>query len=192
MRSGHVPCPRRARVSGDPRVSVFTPSHQPRYLDECFRSLRAQTFEDWEWVVVLNQGARWRPPEPDPRVRVEVKDDLVGVGAAKRHACAVARGEFLVELDHDDILRIGRPGARGRGLRRPPRGRIRLQPVRPDQRGRLPRRHPLRRAQRLDLSRSQGRRARRAPVRLHGGLPAQRELHLVRAEPRAGLPPRPL
>ena len=88
-----------------PRVSVFTPSHQPRYLDECFRSLRAQTYEDWEWIVVLNQGARWRPPEPDPRLRVEVNDGLVGVGAAKRHACSIARGEFLVELDHDDILR---------------------------------------------------------------------------------------
>ena len=69
------------------------------------RSLLAQTYEDWEWIVVLNQGARWRPPVEDPRLRIVIQDDLVGVGAAKRHACSLAIGEFLVELDHDDELR---------------------------------------------------------------------------------------
>ena len=88
-----------------PRISIFTPSHNPRYLDDCMRSLVVQTFEDWEWIVVLNQGARWRPPTEDPRLRVVIKDDLTGVGAAKRHACSLALGEFLVELDHDDELR---------------------------------------------------------------------------------------
>ncbi len=69
------------------------------------RTLLAQTFEDWEWIVVLNQGARWRPPVDDGRVRLVVQDELTGVGAAKRHACSVAMGEFLVELDHDDEMR---------------------------------------------------------------------------------------
>jgi glycosyltransferase involved in cell wall biosynthesis len=88
-----------------PRVSVFSPSHQTRYLDDCLRSLLAQTYEDWEWIVVLNQGARWRPPAEDPRLRIVIQDDLSGVGAAKRYACSLALGEFLVELDHDDELR---------------------------------------------------------------------------------------
>ena len=39
-----------------PRVSIFTPSHRTRYLDDCMRSLLAQTYEDWEWIVVLNQA----------------------------------------------------------------------------------------------------------------------------------------
>ena len=86
------------------RVSVFTPSHHPRFLDECLRSLQAQTMPDWEWVILLNQGARWRPEKQDPRVRVIVRDEVVGVGAAKRHACEQARAEVLVELDHDDVL----------------------------------------------------------------------------------------
>jgi O-antigen biosynthesis protein len=87
-----------------PRVSVFTPSHQPTYLTEAFGSLRAQSLQDWEWVVLLNGGARWSPPVDDPRVRI-ITDDLVdGVGAAKRRACAEAAGELLVELDHDDLL----------------------------------------------------------------------------------------
>jgi len=87
-----------------PRASVFTPSHRNTYLDECLDSLLKQTFEDWEWVVLLNGGARWRPAQDDPRVRVVVADDLGGIGALKRHACLIARGEFLVELDHDDLL----------------------------------------------------------------------------------------
>jgi GT2 family glycosyltransferase len=54
--------------------------------------------------VLLNNGARWRPETPDDRVRVEIADGARGVGAAKRRACELARGEILVELDHDDLL----------------------------------------------------------------------------------------
>jgi glycosyltransferase involved in cell wall biosynthesis len=86
-------------------VSVFTPSHETRFLDACLGTLLGQTLRDWEWVVVLNHGARWRPRVKDPRIHVMVEDDLRGVGAAKQLACAQARGEYLVELDHDDELR---------------------------------------------------------------------------------------
>ncbi|MFJ3233532.1 glycosyltransferase [Streptomyces sp. NPDC086787] len=92
------------KPTATPRFSVFTPSHQPRFLDECLATLQAQTCSDWEWIVLLNNGARWRPEQPDERVRVEIADNLDGVGAAKRRACELARGEILVELDHDDLL----------------------------------------------------------------------------------------
>jgi len=58
--------------------------------------------QDFEWVVVLNGGAKWNPPD-DPRVWVTTAA-LNGVGAAKERACACCHGEILVELDHDDIL----------------------------------------------------------------------------------------
>jgi O-antigen biosynthesis protein len=93
------------QVSVDaPRVSVFTPSHRNTYLDEALDSLLRQTYQDWEWVVLLNAGARWRPVHDDPRIRLVVADDVSGVGALKRHSCLICRGEFLVELDHDDVL----------------------------------------------------------------------------------------
>ncbi|MCM3921639.1 glycosyltransferase [Frankia sp. AiPs1] len=91
-------------TSPTPKFSVFTPCHRPRYLDECLDTLHAQTRPDWEWIVLLNSGARWRPEVPDDRVRVEMADGVSGVGAAKRRACELARGEILVELDHDDLL----------------------------------------------------------------------------------------
>ena len=86
------------------RLSVFTPTHTARYLDNCYGSLAAQTFPDWEWIVLLNKGARWSPPQPDPRVRVITDDLASGVGQAKQRACAEASGQLLVELDHDDLL----------------------------------------------------------------------------------------
>jgi glycosyltransferase involved in cell wall biosynthesis len=88
------------------RLSVFTPSHNPRHLDDCYRSLAAQTLHDWEWVVLPNgKLTSWQPPEADERVRVErVNRRIKGVGAAKRAACELATGDVLVELDHDDLL----------------------------------------------------------------------------------------
>ncbi|MGC8512096.1 MAG: glycosyltransferase, partial [Acidimicrobiales bacterium] len=37
-------------------------------------------------------------------MRVSRAGKVGGVGAAKRAACALASGEVLVELDHDDLL----------------------------------------------------------------------------------------
>jgi glycosyltransferase involved in cell wall biosynthesis len=90
-------------------VSVFTPSHDTRFLDLAYKSLQAQSFSDWEWIVLLNGKARgWTPPGDDPRVRVSrAPARLRGVGALKRAACALATGDFLVELDHDDQLSRG-------------------------------------------------------------------------------------
>lgn len=86
-----------------PAVSVFTASHRSEFLDECYASLVAQTLGDWEWVVLLNSGATWTSPA-DERVRVHRADRLTGVGAVKRRACELLRGDIFVELDHDDLL----------------------------------------------------------------------------------------
>jgi len=85
-----------------PFVSVFTPSHNPEWLDDCYASLKAQTYENWEWVVLLNQGAKWAKPN-DERVWVHESKEL-NIGALKREAVAASEGRILVELDHDDTL----------------------------------------------------------------------------------------
>jgi len=87
-----------------PRLTVFTPSHDPRWLDECYQSLVRQSVDDWEWVVVLNGTADWSPPDEGRLVKVIRTRRDMGVGEAKRLACEWATGEILVELDHDDIL----------------------------------------------------------------------------------------
>ena len=90
-------------------ISVFTPSHDTRYLNLAYGSLRQQSFSDWEWIVLLNRRApAWKPPTDDRRVKVSrAPAGVRGVGALKRAACELASGEILVELDHDDQLSRG-------------------------------------------------------------------------------------
>ena len=89
-------------------ISVFTPSHDSRFLGDAYESLARQSLPDWEWIVLLNKGANWRPPHDDPRVRVSrAGSRLRGIGALKRAACELATGDILVELDHDDMLTRG-------------------------------------------------------------------------------------
>ena len=54
-----------------PKVSVFTPSHDTRYLPEAYRSLQEQSYPDWEWIVLLNgKASTWSPPATDSRVKI--------------------------------------------------------------------------------------------------------------------------
>lgn len=87
-------------------ISVFTPTHDTKYLLDCYRSLQQQSLQTWEWVVVPN-GEVEIPMElvEDGRVTiVPAPADVVGIGALKRFACGQARGDILLELDHDDWL----------------------------------------------------------------------------------------
>ena len=87
------------------RISIFTASDNSRFLDSCHRSLRNQTLQDWEWVVVQHGDVRiWRPQGRDERVVVLRDEAVQGVAAAKRTACEQASGDLLVSLHHSDEL----------------------------------------------------------------------------------------
>lgn len=87
-----------------PLVSIFTPSHNPKFLDDAYNSVINQTYDNWQWIIILNNNAQWHPPVEDNRILLIRNNYLKGVGAAKKFACSFAAGEYLVELDHDDIL----------------------------------------------------------------------------------------
>jgi SAM-dependent methyltransferase len=87
------------------RFSIFTPTHDTKYLVDTYQSLLAQTYIDWEWVVVLNKGAMLPDAIIDPRVTtIRAPHWADGVGGLKRFACEQCKGYYLVELDHDDAL----------------------------------------------------------------------------------------
>lgn len=87
-----------------PLVSIFTPSHYTEYLDDAYNSIINQTYDNWEWIILLNNDASWTPPCEDERIVIKSSDGIEGVGALKRICCEYASGEYLLELDHDDIL----------------------------------------------------------------------------------------
>lgn len=100
-----------------PLVSVFTPAYRdPKGIARAYQSLLAQTFTNWEWVIVDDSkdgGATHRaisqlPLSNDPRVRLHLLPLGIGkIGKVKRAACGLCTGHYLVELDHDDELTDG-------------------------------------------------------------------------------------
>jgi SAM-dependent methyltransferase len=92
-----------------PLISIFTPTHNTRFLEETWESILGQGYESWQWVIVPNNGAC--VPESiseDSRVKVvPFKGKPKGVGELKLFACQNCSGEIYLELDHDDILLPG-------------------------------------------------------------------------------------
>lgn len=92
-------------------ISIVTPTHQPTWIGETWQSLKRQSYENWEWIVLCN-GSRAsehvehvrKLTENDPRVRVDAFQTMGGIGAIKNAAFHRGTGELLVELDHDDML----------------------------------------------------------------------------------------
>lgn len=95
-----------------PLVSVFTPTYKTgERIWKPYRSLKGQTYKDWEWVVVDDSDDHTTFPmlsslaNRDFRLKVFKESKHSGViGHVKKMACGLSRGSILVELDHDDEL----------------------------------------------------------------------------------------
>jgi glycosyltransferase involved in cell wall biosynthesis len=89
-----------------PRVSVVIPLYQTeRYIAETLASVLAQTFDDFE-VLVIDDGSRDRGPDiaratGDSRVRV-VSQINRGLAGARNTGIREARGAYIALLDADD------------------------------------------------------------------------------------------
>ncbi|PWB59924.1 MAG: hypothetical protein C3F18_00405 [Nitrosomonadales bacterium] len=88
-----------------PRVSVIIPTHnRPSLLAEALASLLAQTFSDWEAVIVDDASS---PPvsvgDKDARIHVLHHNASQGGAAAKNTGIKSATGEILAFLDDDDL-----------------------------------------------------------------------------------------
>lgn len=83
-------------------LSIFTPTHNTKYLKDAYDSIKEQPFD--EWIIVTNKEAQVSPEiQEDKRVNVyKLESDYVG--ALKKYACGKCTGDILLELDHDDIL----------------------------------------------------------------------------------------
>ena len=96
-----------------PRFSILVPVYNPPSgaFQAMIASVIDQTFAGWELILVDDAS-------PDPRVRQEIvkwssrdgriksihREENGNISVATNQAGAAARGEFLVFLDHDDLL----------------------------------------------------------------------------------------
>lgn len=86
------------------KISIFTPTHKPIFIDRLFRSLKEQTYENWEWIIVPNNGAVVENNFDDERVKIFYCNDSENIGYLKSFAASKSTGEVVVEVDHDDEL----------------------------------------------------------------------------------------
>jgi glycosyltransferase involved in cell wall biosynthesis len=93
----------------DYTFTVFTPTHNRAHtLDRVYRSLEAQTFRSFEWLIV-DDGST---DDTERRVRgwqqtanfpiIYVRQDNAGKHFAHNRAVQHARGQFFLTLDSDD------------------------------------------------------------------------------------------
>jgi GT2 family glycosyltransferase len=96
-----------------PVLSLVVPVYRPMvwYFRECVQSVLAQTYQDWE-LCLCDDGSG--DPEltavmqafaaADPRITALALEQNGGISRATNRAVEAATGEFVVLLDHDDLL----------------------------------------------------------------------------------------
>ncbi len=110
----------RAKISGlkkRPLISVIIPVYndspeQEAWLVEAIESVRSQIYENWE--LCISDDASKAPHvravlerfrKKDPRIKVVYRETNGHICANSNSALALAHGEFIALLDHDDVIR---------------------------------------------------------------------------------------
>lgn len=99
--------------NGGPTISVVVPVYNPeiRFLTEAIESVRSQTYSKWQLCLVNDAST---DPEVaacldrfaalDSRILVHHRDQNGHIAEATNDALAIATGEFVAFMDHDDCL----------------------------------------------------------------------------------------
>lgn len=90
-----------------PKVTVITPLYNSaRFIEATLESLRRQTFEDWE-AILIDDGSTDDTPErvkpflQDARFSY-IRQENHGIAGARNTGVRTARGQWVCLLDHDD------------------------------------------------------------------------------------------
>lgn len=101
------------RWQNPPKISIVTPVYAtpPDILRRMVRSIQHQSYPHWELCMVDDGSpAPWNPEmlsrlaAGDARIRIERRPHSGGIAAASNDALAMATGEFVAFVDHDDEL----------------------------------------------------------------------------------------
>src|SRR5205085_2115289 len=96
-----------------PLISVVTPVFDTpvKRLDAAVGSVLAQAYDDWE-LILIDDGSTdadllHKLPQiasRDQRIVLTRMGTRGGISAASNHGLALARGQWVAFLDHDDLL----------------------------------------------------------------------------------------
>ena len=93
-----------------PEISVIVPVYKVEpYLERCVKSILAQTFQDYE-IILVDDGSPDTCPalcdqwaRRDPRIRV-VHKEHGGLSSARTAGMAVCQGNYISFVDSDDWI----------------------------------------------------------------------------------------
>lgn len=97
-------------MSSNPKISIIVPVYRVEsYLDRCVRSICAQTFADFE-LILVDDGSPDNCPAlcdawaaKDARIRV-IHQTNKGLSGARNSGIEAARGQYLSFVDSDDYV----------------------------------------------------------------------------------------
>jgi GT2 family glycosyltransferase len=101
------------QLTYQPLLSVLMPVYNSdeRWLRRAIESVQHQLYSNWELCIADDCSTDPRVGEvlreiqsSDPRLRIHFRDVNGHISAASNSALALASGEFIVLLDHDDVL----------------------------------------------------------------------------------------
>ncbi|MCF7970032.1 MAG: glycosyltransferase [Methylococcaceae bacterium] len=92
--------------------SIVVPVHNPpaQWLQDCINSVRSQFFADWELILADDASSQetidllYKNQALDARIKISLNSQQSGISATTNRAAHLANGDFLVFLDHDDLL----------------------------------------------------------------------------------------
>lgn len=102
-----------ARLQYRPRISVLMPTYNSgrHWLVDAIQSVQDQIYPDWELCIVDDASPMPHVREvlqkfeqQDSRIKVRYREANGHISAASNDALALATGEWVALLDHDDLL----------------------------------------------------------------------------------------
>ncbi len=108
----HEPTPRdlaRQRATNMPRrpqISVVVPAYDTpeRFFAEMVESVRAQTYPHWELCIADGGSFASHRTSEDNRILLQHLEENRGIAGNTNAALAMATGDYVAFLDHDDAL----------------------------------------------------------------------------------------
>ena len=93
-----------------PKISVLMPNYNcERYIRKAIESILEQTYEDFELIIVddCSTDGSWQIIQEyvkkDSRVRAYKNEKNQGIPKTRNRAVSLANGEYLAQMDSDDI-----------------------------------------------------------------------------------------